>query len=104
MVMRNPTAPERGQNRSSAGSHVYDLRTGFPLLTTKKLHTRSIIHELIWFLRGDTNIAYLKENASVSGMNGLMKTVILGLSTASSGGAGRLLMASKSIRSPMLSK
>ena len=40
----------------------YDLRTGFPLLTTKKLHTRSIIHELIWFLRGDTNIAYLKEN------------------------------------------
>ena len=40
----------------------YDLRAGFPLLTTKKLHTRSIIHELIWFLRGDTNIAYLKKN------------------------------------------
>ena len=36
-----------------------DLAQGFPLLTTKKLHTRSIIHELLWFLRGDTNIAYL---------------------------------------------
>ncbi|MGN6382415.1 MAG: thymidylate synthase [Dyella sp.] len=40
----------------------FDLRQGFPLVTTKKLHLRSIIHELIWFLRGDTNIAYLKEN------------------------------------------
>ncbi|TBR40154.1 MULTISPECIES: thymidylate synthase [Dyella] len=40
----------------------FDLNEGFPLVTTKKLHLRSIIHELIWFLRGDTNIAYLKEN------------------------------------------
>ena len=40
----------------------FDMRQGFPLVTTKKLHLRSIIHELIWFLRGDTNIAYLKEN------------------------------------------
>ena len=40
----------------------YDLAQGFPLVTTKKLHLRSIIHELLWFLRGDTNIAYLKEN------------------------------------------
>jgi len=40
----------------------FDLAQGFPLLTTKKLHTRSIIHELLWFLRGDTNIRYLKEN------------------------------------------
>lgn len=40
----------------------FDLNQGFPLLTTKKLHTRSIIHELLWFLKGDTNIAYLKEN------------------------------------------
>jgi thymidylate synthase len=39
-----------------------DLDAGFPLLTTKKLHLRSIIHELLWFLRGDTNIRYLKEN------------------------------------------
>lgn len=40
----------------------YDLQEGFPLLTTKKLHTRSILHELLWFLKGETNIAYLKEN------------------------------------------
>ncbi|MBB4121771.1 thymidylate synthase [Martelella radicis] len=40
----------------------YDLAAGFPVLTTKKLHLRSIIHELLWFLKGDTNIAYLKEN------------------------------------------
>ena len=40
----------------------FDLATGFPLLTTKKLHLKSIIHELIWFLRGDTNIAYLKQH------------------------------------------
>ena len=40
----------------------FDLSEGFPLLTTKKLHLRSIIHELLWFLKGDTNIEYLKEN------------------------------------------
>jgi thymidylate synthase len=40
----------------------FDLSQGFPALTTKKLHMKSIIHELLWFLRGDTNIQYLKEN------------------------------------------
>ncbi len=40
----------------------FDLKKGFPLLTTKKLHLRSIIHELIWFLHGDTNVRYLHEN------------------------------------------
>jgi thymidylate synthase len=40
----------------------FDLADGFPLLTTKKVHTRSIIHELLWFLRGETNIRYLREN------------------------------------------
>jgi thymidylate synthase len=40
----------------------FDLQRGFPLLTTKKLHLRSIIHELLWFLRGDSNVAYLNEH------------------------------------------
>ncbi len=40
----------------------FDLEDGFPMVTTKKLHLRSIIHELLWFLKGETNIAYLKEN------------------------------------------
>jgi thymidylate synthase len=39
-----------------------DLSEGFPMLTTKKLHLKSIVHELIWFLAGDTNIKYLQEN------------------------------------------
>jgi thymidylate synthase len=40
----------------------FDLGQGFPLLTTKKLHTRSIVHELLWFLKGETNVAYLRDN------------------------------------------
>ena len=54
---------DRTGTRSVFGWQMrFDLEAGFPLITTKKLHLKSIIHELLWFLQGDTNIKYLKDN------------------------------------------
>ena len=65
-LLENGVKREDRTGTGTLGSFGYqmrfDLSEGFPVLTTKKLHLRSIIHELLWFLKGDTNIAYLKEN------------------------------------------
>src|SRR5438874_8796828 len=65
-VLENGAAKEdrTGTGTLSVFGHQsrYDLSAGFPLVTTKKVHLKSIVHELLWFLKGDTNIKYLTDN------------------------------------------
>ena len=76
--------------RSLFGQQLrYDLSVGFPLLTTKKVHLKSVVYELLWFLRGDSNVAWLQSTASPSGTNGPAAQAISDRSTGCSGDPGR---------------
>jgi thymidylate synthase len=77
----------------------FDLDAGFPALTTKKLHLRSIIHELLWFLKGETNISICATTRSRSGTSGPTRTASWAPCTARNGALGARPTAGTSTRS-----
>lgn len=77
----------------------FNLSAGFPMLTTKRLPLKAIVHELLWFLAGDTNIKYLNDNGVTIWMNGPTPMAISARSMARSGAPGPRPMAAASTRS-----
>jgi hypothetical protein len=79
----------------------FDLADGFPMVTTKKLFLKAIVYELLWFLKGDTNVRYLRDNKVTIGTNGPTRMANWGLSADTSGVHGPMAMAAPSTRSPI---